>query len=458
MNVRDQVIKDAKSLNDQLKRLGVGASIDPKRCNPGGDQLAFYGLKLHGKTRAADIANDKIMPELVRAISQSRGKRTHLRFDDIALRLEAEHPARQPLQWLPSIMRRTQPHTAALGISHHDGEQTVTVSLEDIPQILVAGETGSGKTVLLRNFITSLCYATPPSDLRIVLVDPKNEDLAPYKTLPHVIMFAGTPDAVDKAINFVAAEIHQRTVNPNGKRYRLLLIVDELAQLVNINGAIKKLGDIMSIGRSKLVNCVVCTQQPTEQGGMGGMMRANVPLRLIGAVSAGQSFTATRRRGAGADMLPGNGSFLFIKSLDILRFQCFFLDGLSERHAVAMIGQKWGSTTFASTTRTDSTSTGVVEPSRTPVVEAKVEEKVEAEPPAEPLTGARVVRDEIDGIASQIRQLWLDQASKNAMCKHVFSRPYAGSYAAKIDAAIDRLKAEGTETKIIKLRRTGTGG
>lgn len=450
MNVREQVIKDARALNDQLRRLGVGASIDPRRCNPGGDQLAFYGIKLHGKTRAADIANDKIMPELVRAISQSRGKRTHLRFDDISLRLEAEHPTRQPLQWLPSIMRRTRPHEAALGISHHDGEQTITVSLEAIPQLLVAGETGSGKTVLLRNFITSLCYATSPDDLRIVLVDPKNEDLAPYARLPHVIMFAGTPDAVGNAINLVAAEINQRTVNPNGKRFRLLLVIDELATLVELPGVIKTLGGIMGIGRSKMVNCLIATQQPTEQGGMGSMMKANVPLRLIGAVSAGQSYTATRRRGAGADMLPGNGAFLFIKGLELFRFQCFFLDGQSERHAVAMIGQKWGSTTSSSTTRTDSPSTGVAPVSRTPVVE----EKVEAAPP----TPVRVVRDEIDEIANQIRQLWLEQASKNAMCKHVFGRPYAGSYAAKIAAAIDRLQAEGTENKIIKLRRTGTGG
>jgi energy-coupling factor transporter ATP-binding protein EcfA2 len=324
----------------ELQRLGLEAGIDPRRCNPGGEQLAFYGVALRGKTKAADVA--KVLPELVRAISRSRRKRTHLRFDDILLRLEAEHPTKRPLEWLPSTMRQTKPHSATLGVSHYDGERPVSFSFDDVPQVLVAGETGSGKTVLVRNLITSLCYATSPDELRLVLVDPKNEDLRPFAELPHCLLFAGRQNEVETAIQRVAAEVQARIDSPSRKPYRLLLVVDELAQLTNINGAIKQLGDIMSIGRSKLVNAVVCTQQPTEEGGMGSMMKANVPLRLIGAVSAGQSYTATRRKGAGADMLPGNGSFLFIKGLDLYRFQSYFMSGLDEQNAIAMVQQRWG--------------------------------------------------------------------------------------------------------------------
>ncbi|MCB0057228.1 MAG: hypothetical protein KDE45_09390, partial [Caldilineaceae bacterium] len=150
-----------------MQRLGVDAGIDPKRCVPGGNQLAFYGLRLRGKARAADVA--KVLPELERTISRSRRSRTHLRFDEMLLRFEAEHPDKQPLQWLPSIMRRTRPNSAAPGVSYHDGEQVASFSFDDVPQVLVAGETGSGKTVLVRNILTSLCYATSPDELRIVL-------------------------------------------------------------------------------------------------------------------------------------------------------------------------------------------------------------------------------------------------------------------------------------------------
>lgn len=450
MSLKQQIIQDAKALNAQLKRLEIGASIDPRRCNPGGDQLAFYGLRLHGKTSAADVA--KRLPELVRAISQSRRQRTHLRFDDILLRLEAEHPAKQPLQWLPSTMRRTQPHSATVGVSHHDGEQIVSFSFNDVPQVLVAGETGSGKTVLVRNLITSLCYATSPDELSIVLVDPKNEDLRPYIQLPHVTMFAGRPDEVMNVINRVANVVQRRVDYPDEKNYRLLLIVDELAQLTQLTGAIKTLGNIMSIGRSKLVNCVVCTQQPTEEGGMGSMMKANVPLRLIGAVSAGQSYTATRRKQAGADMLPGNGAFLFIKGLELYRFQSYFMDAQDERHAVAMIAQRWESEPLEPVYE----GTKVLpvyeplEPHLEPVHEPLLNrQNGKSEPMHEPVFPLTDRRPLTDREAVEVRRLY-DNMSKSELCRLVYGAK-SGRYMEWITEALD---AEPTDNKIIKLRRS----
>ena len=446
MNLKEQIIQDAKALNSQLQRLQIGASIEPRRCTPGGDQLAFFGLKLHGKTTAADVA--KALPELMRAISQSRRKRTHLRLDDILLRLEAEHPQRKPLQWTAGTMRRTRPHSATLGISHHDGKQLVSVSLDEIPQILVAGETGSGKTVLLRNFITSVAYSTPPDELKMVLVDPKNEDLRPYAKLPHVVRFAGTPKDVAAALGYVADEVQARIADPNRKPYRLLLIVDELAQLTRIDGAIKTLGNIMSIGRSKFVNAVVCTQQPTEEGGMGSMMKANVPLRLIGAVSAGQSYTATRRKNAGADMLPGNGAFLFIKGLELYRFQSFFMDSLDERHAVAMVGQRWDAAPLAPVQASTELLPEVAPPCTTiaPVYAPPVA-------PIEcqfPLTEKRPLTDKE---AAAVRRLAADGMSKDGLCVHVF-----GAKSTRYMEWINEALAGADDNKIIRLRRTGTGG
>lgn len=443
MTIKDQIIADAKALNDELRRLQVLASIDPKRCVPGGDQLAFFGLKLHGKTSAADVA--KVLPELMRAISRSRKARTHVRFDDILLRLETEHPAKRPLQWLPAVMRKTKPHSATLGISHHDGEQSVGFSFEDIPQVLVAGETGSGKTVLVRNLITSLAYGTAPADLKLVLIDPKNEDLRPYANLPHVVDFAGTPAQVAQAIRLVADEVRTRTERPGYKPYRLLLIVDELAQLTNIDGAIKTLGNIMSIGRGKLVNCVVCTQQPTEEGGMGSMMKANVPLRLIGAVSAGQSYTATRRKNAGADMLPGNGAFLFIKGLELYRFQSFYMDGVDERHAVAMVGQRWEAEPLEPVHERTLKSLVYepLEPHREPVHEPPLNRHELHREPLFPLLDKRPLTTKE---AAEVRRMAADGVSKSEVCRLVYGAK-SGRYMEWINAALQ------DDGKIIKMRK-----
>lgn len=335
----NQIIAEARAIHDELRRLNIDASINPRRCTPGGNQLAFYGIDLQGKTKAADIA--RVLLELSRAVSQARRTRVTLRFDEITLRLEAEHPLKQPLHWTPRRMEMTKPHAMTLGVSHHNGAQLTTANFADAPHILVAGETGSGKSVLLRNLVTSLAYATSPDELRIAIVDLKNEDMIPFQRLPHVIAFAGDRGAAVDVIGMIQAEKTARIADPNRKPHRLLLIIDELAQLAPVKGALDNLGDIMSVGRSKSINVIAATQSPTEDGGMGGMMKANIPLRLIGAVSAGQSYTATRRKGAGADMLPGKGSFLYIAGPQMYRFQTFMMDNGDVGRAVSAIRERW---------------------------------------------------------------------------------------------------------------------
>ena len=75
---------------------------------------------------------------------------------------------------------------------------------------LIVGITGAGKSVLLQNMFLSLVANTSPADLKIVLVDLKNEDMIPFKHLPHVLTFAGTKQAAFDAIRFVADEKEKR--------------------------------------------------------------------------------------------------------------------------------------------------------------------------------------------------------------------------------------------------------
>jgi hypothetical protein len=300
--------------------------------------------------------------------------------------------------------------------------------------------------------------------LKLVLIDPKNEDLRPYANLPHVLAFAGTLGDVADAVERVAAEVRARIDRPHFKPYRLLLVVDELAQLTQINGAIKTLGNIMSIGRSKLINCVVCTQQPTEEGGMGTMMKANVPLRLVGAVSAGQSYTATRRKNAGADMLPGNGAFLFLKGLDLFRFQSYYMDSLDERHAVAMINQRYCTVTPAAVLEPVLTPTALspeVEPLEPVLEPLRTGSRTGLEPVrtgsvthAEPLFPLREKRPLTRGEAVECRRLMADGASKSELCRMVYGSKN-GQYLEWINQSL------GGDGKIISLQRpqrTGTGG
>lgn len=339
--MREQIIREAKAINNELRRLQVKASIDPTRCTPGGTQLAFYGIRLHGSTRASEVT--RILTEISRAVSQVRRSRTLVRFDEITLRFEVDHPAKAPLEWRLGYLQGLALWEAALGVSYAEGEQVVRCNLDDAPQILVAGETGSGKTVLLRNLITSMAYKTPPTQLRMVLLDPKREDLEPYRRLPHSYLFAGTRKEIKEAIGYAMEELEFRREHPRVRNYRVLIVADELAHLECLD----ELGQLMSIGRSKGLHVVGATQYPTEAGGIGKLMRGNIPLRLVGAVSAGQSYISTKRRDAQADMLPGKGSFLFIKGPTLYRFQSFDLGETLQEQVLSLIQQRWGKARYS---------------------------------------------------------------------------------------------------------------
>ena len=267
------------------------------------------------------------MADITQAVSNHRGVYTPVLLDYAPLALQVPHPSPKPLRWDVGQIGQLSPHTMALGrsFSHAAGSKLEAVSFDESPHMLVAGTTGAGKSVLMRSMITSLCANTSPEQLQIVLVDLKNEDMIPFARWPHVARFCRTAEEAIQGILQVQAEKAHRIEHPEHKPYRLVLWIDELAQLAGDKGAVEMLGDLASIGRSKLINLVAATQSPTEQGGMGAMMRSNFTLRLVGQVAPGESYSATRRKKLYADLLPGKGSFLRIEGAEVRRFQSFLI-------------------------------------------------------------------------------------------------------------------------------------
>ena len=288
------------------------------------------------------------------------------------------------------------------------------LDLAQRPHILIAGTTGSGKSTVLRMLLASLAYNAAPDTLRLVLIDRKNEDLVPFGRLPHVDMAAWTVGDAHKAVTAVHGELERRVQAGVGDWPRLVLVVDELAQLAN--DSLDLLSAVLAVGRSKRVHVLAATQHPTVRL-IGD--KANYAVRLVGQVADAQTAAlATGRKGSGAELLPGAGAFLLVDGVQLDRLQAYNLHADAVAGLVGVISDKWGGAS-------------------TPVLL----------PPVEPM--APVVEqtdDEIGRIATAIRAMWESGASKSAMCRAALDRPYAGSYAAKLDRALARLEAQASTT------------
>ena len=478
MDIRQLMAQEAALITTMFKRNGIRAKVDPRKTICVATGYISYGLLMAMDERFANV--EKLQRELSTVLGNMRRKAGFpgdiqaipVSFPRLALELPHPHP--EPLLASNAALTSAKPHTMLIGRSYIDGPHDEFVSFDDTPHILVVGMTGAGKSVLMQIMLLSLAAGTSPADCKFVLVDLKNEDLVPFEKLPHTLTFAGNRDTALDALRFVYAEKEKRVANRGYKPYRLVTIIDEMAQLAGDSEARAILGDLASIGRSKDINLIGATQHPTEKGGLGSLLKANFPLRLAGMVSPGLSYAATGRPQTHADLLPGKGAFLRLQGPQVYRIQSYYVDekGKGQVSATArQIGRMWASTTTA----IKSIPTRVVEASRSPVEAVVVEAPVELyQPPMR--------RDEIDEMADAMRPHWRPGISKNAISQAAFGKAFAGTtWTAKVNAALERLATSTTEAsttastasthtstddngagssrsdnKIIKLKRTGT--
>ena len=204
--------------------------------------------------------------------------------------------------------------------------------LEDMPHLLVAGTTGSGKSVFVNACILGMCSRRTPDELRLILVDPKQVEFAIYEGLPHLMArpISDPRKAID-ALTWAVQEMESRMASfaraqvrtlasfnekvlPKDRLPSVVVVVDELADLMytagkEVEGLLVRLAQK---ARAAGIHLILATQRPSVDV-ITGLLKNNVPARVAFAVPS-QTDSRTILDGGGADKLLGRGDMLFLST------------------------------------------------------------------------------------------------------------------------------------------------
>lgn len=237
-------------------------------------------------------------------------------------------------------------NTAVIGIDGNNAPMLVRLDSPDVAHVLIAGTTGSGKTELLVTLLISLALYNHPGHLQFVLIDPKNKKLAPLAQLPHVWRRTGIisePEDVVTVLTALVAEMERR--DRLGIRWpQLVVAIDELADLIQSAGqpVIDAIQRLTQRGRESGISVVAATQRPAATM-VGGMLKANLPVRFVGAVtSTDDAKIAAGIPGSLCERMLGKGDFKAIAKGQMIRFQVAYVakTTLPALVAVASAGQR----------------------------------------------------------------------------------------------------------------------
>tara|TARA_B100000953_G_C18033628_1_gene423675 strand:- start:2147 stop:4372 length:2226 start_codon:yes stop_codon:yes gene_type:complete len=236
--------------------------------------------------------------------------------------------------------------------------ETIVVDIAKMPHLLVAGATGSGKSVFINSIISGLISHKSPDEVRMILIDPKRVELTPYSSIPHLYTDEVIVDT-EKAVKVLSSTVNEmmnrfkimekagvknitefnNKMNTSHKMWNILVVIDELADLMlQAGNEIERLiVRLAQLGRATGIHLVVATQRPSVDV-VTGLIKANFPSRVSFAVMS-QIDSRTVLDSIGAEKLIGKGDMLFspVDSPQIKRIQGVFLN----EEDISMIINQW---------------------------------------------------------------------------------------------------------------------
>ncbi|MCI8505230.1 MAG: DNA translocase FtsK [Lachnospiraceae bacterium] len=335
---RDAELKEtAVKLQQTLRNFGVGVTVTNISCGPSVTRYELtpeQGVKVSRIVSLTDDIKLNLAAADIRIEAPIPGKS--------AVGIEVPNRENMTVSFrdvIESEEFQNFPSKLAFAVGRDIAGQTVVTDMARMPHLLIAGATGSGKSVCINTLIMSILYKAEPSEVKLIMIDPKVVELSIYNGIPHLMIPVVTdPKKAAGALNWAVAEMTDRYKKFAGFNVRdlkgyneklkseaadgeevsplphVVIIVDELSDLMMVSpGEVEDaICRLAQMARAAGIHLVLATQRPSVNV-ITGLIKANVPSRIAFSVSSGVD-SRTIIDMNGAEKLLGKGDMLFYPS------------------------------------------------------------------------------------------------------------------------------------------------
>ncbi len=330
----DKLRATARKLEETLQNFGVKVHVTNASCGP---SVTRYELQPEQGVKVSKIVGLSDDIKLNLAVTDLRIEAPIPGKAAVGIEVpNSENTAVMLRDLLESSEFQQSKSRITVAVGKDIAGKTIVADIARMPHLLVAGSTGSGKSVCINTMIMSIIYKADPEDVKLIMVDPKVVELSVYNGIPHLLIPVVTdPKKAAGALNWAVAEMMKRydlfakynvrdlkgfnekaeqitdEEEPLKKMPQIVIIVDELADLMmvapkDVEGAICRLAQL---ARAAGLHLILATQRPSVNV-ITGLIKANMPSRIAFAVSSGVD-SRTIIDMSGAEKLLGKGDMLF---------------------------------------------------------------------------------------------------------------------------------------------------
>lgn len=323
----EEKLEEAKKLENVLSSFGVETTVNQISIGP---TITRYELEIAPGIKISKITN--LSANIALGLAS-----TDIRIEapipgKSAVGIEVPNKTRRPVVFrevLDTEEFKKEKSNIPFAIGKDISGKPLVVNLEKMPHLLIAGATGSGKSVCINTLIASILYKSSPDEVKFIMIDPKVVELNVYNGIPHLLIPVVTnPKKAANALNWAVQEMTERyqkfadlgvrdfssyneKMQKNERLPQIIVLIDELADLMMVSpGDVEdSICRLAQMARAAGIHLIIATQRPSVDV-ITGTIKANIPSRIAFAVSS-QTDSRTILGFGGAEKLLGRGDMLY---------------------------------------------------------------------------------------------------------------------------------------------------